>query len=192
MFNKKMLALLTLSLAFSYFTILNAQNEEVRKEKIKLHQMDNQHDKNHSDYISEVNNEIKALTDEELNQLLNGKGMGLAKAAELNNYPGPRHVLDFSHELNLTNEQKEKSESVFKIMQTEARQIGKLIIKKEKELDSAFKTNTVEEKIIKEKVMEIAQLKGKLRFVHLDAHLKQKEILTNEQVTTYSKLRGYN
>jgi hypothetical protein len=31
--------------------------------------------------------------------------MGMAKAAELNGYPGPRHVLDLSPELHLTDAQ---------------------------------------------------------------------------------------
>lgn len=192
MSNKKMLAVLMFSLLSTLFDASNAQDEDRSEEKNKIHQMHLQQDKNHSEYTSEVNNEIKALTDEEFNQLVIGKGMGLAKAAELNNYPGPRHVLDFSYELNLTQEQKEKSETIFKIMQTEAIQLGQLIIKIEKELNSAFKTNTADEKKIKEIVMEIARLKGKLRFVHLNAHLKQKDILSHEQVIAYNKLRGYN
>jgi hypothetical protein len=36
---------------------------------------------------------IKALSDDEIAALCNGKGMGMAKAAELNGYPGPIHVL---------------------------------------------------------------------------------------------------
>jgi Spy/CpxP family protein refolding chaperone len=154
------------------------------------HSMDHQNHKSH--YISEINNEIKALSNEELNHLLNGEGMGLAKAAELNSYPGPRHVLDLSSELNLTQEQKEKTNALFDSMQTAAKQIGSIIIAKEKELDSIFKTNNTDEKIIRDRITEIALLNGKLRFVHLNAHLKQKEILTDEQISTYNKLRGYN
>ena len=77
-------------------------------------------------------------------------------------------------------------------MQTQAKKIGLLIIKKEKELDSVFKTNKAEEELIRNKITEIAQLNSKLRFVHLDAHLKQKEILTVEQVNSYNRLKGYN
>lgn len=154
--------------------------------------MDHKNHNHKSHYASENHTEIKALTDEELNHLLNGEGIGLAKAGELNSYPGPRHVLDLSSELKLTQEQKEKTETLFVSMQTEAKKLGKLIIEKEKELDSIFKANTPDEYLIQNKIMEISQLMGQLRFVHLDAHVKQKEILTEDQVTAYNKLRGYN
>ena len=150
------------------------------------------HNNHMSSYVSEINNDIKALTNEELSQLLKGEGMGMAKAAELNSYPGPRHVLDLSSQLNLTSEQIEKTSTLFNSMQIEAKKIGLLIIKKEKELDSIFRTNNANKKLIKNKINEIAQLKGKLRFVHLDAHLKQKQILSDQQINSYNRLRGYN
>lgn len=36
---------------------------------------------------------IKALSDQQIDDLREGRGMGLALPAELNGYPGPRHVL---------------------------------------------------------------------------------------------------
>jgi hypothetical protein len=42
------------------------------------------------------------LSDEDLGALQKGKGNGMAKAAELNGYPGPAHVLQFIKELSLT------------------------------------------------------------------------------------------
>ncbi len=77
-------------------------------------------------------------------------------------------------------------------MQTEAKQLGNLVIEKEKELDSIFKANNPDEMLVKVKIMEISDLMGKLRFVHLDSHIKQKEILTETQVSAYNRLRGYN
>ena len=43
--------------------------------------------------------EIKALSPEQIEDLLAGEGMGYALAAELNHYPGPRHVLALAAEL---------------------------------------------------------------------------------------------
>ena len=37
---------------------------------------------------------IKALSDDDIAALRKGEGMGMARAAELNGYPGPKHVLD--------------------------------------------------------------------------------------------------
>ena len=45
-------------------------------------------------YSGQQGRMIKALSSKEVQGLLQGKGMGMAKAAELNQYPGPRHVLD--------------------------------------------------------------------------------------------------
>ena len=46
--------------------------------------------------------------------------MRLAKAAELNGYPGPAHVLELAAQLDLTPEQKIKTEVLFKKMQARA------------------------------------------------------------------------
>ena len=132
----KLTRVLTLAL-FAFFI-----SESFAQVKSEMHHMNYNH-KSH--YASENHTEIKALTDEELNHLLNGEGMGLAKAGELNSYPGPRHVLDLSSELQLTPEQKEKTETLFNSMKKEAMQLGKAVIEKERELDSIFKANTQNE-----------------------------------------------
>jgi hypothetical protein len=54
-----------------------------------------QHQHQQSPYADLKGREIKALSPEELAQYEAGEGMGLALAAELNRYPGPRHVLDW-------------------------------------------------------------------------------------------------
>ena len=48
----------------------------------------------------------QALSPEDIQGLLEGRGMGLAKAAELNSYPGPKHVLEMADALELTPEQR--------------------------------------------------------------------------------------
>ena len=58
-----------------------------------------------SPYKGEHLRAIKALSEGEINNLLNGQGMGFAKAAELNPYPGPKHVLELADDLNLTSDQ---------------------------------------------------------------------------------------
>src|ERR1043166_1905183 len=44
-----------------------------------------------SPYAGQQSREIKSLSDQEIDGLKNARGLGLAKAAELNGYPGPRH-----------------------------------------------------------------------------------------------------
>ena len=55
-----------------------------------------------SPYAGQEQRAIKALSDEEIRDLLDARGMGLAKAAELNSYPGPLHVLQLANELGLS------------------------------------------------------------------------------------------
>ena len=72
-----------------------------------------------SSYAGQEKREIKALSSEDVATYLEGKGMGLAKAAELNHYPGPVHVLALGSELGLTPDQRARTEMMFKKMETE-------------------------------------------------------------------------
>lgn len=71
--------------------------------------------------------ELKALSGEEIRGLLNGDGMGTAKVAELNHYPGPRHVLDLAYQSNLSEKQRKETQKIFDKMREEAVRLGKLI-----------------------------------------------------------------
>ncbi len=144
-----------------------------------------------SPYAGQEIREIKALSPSEIDGYLNGRGMGFAKAAELNHYPGPRHVLDLAKELALTTNQLEKTKSLFESMKKEATKLGKMLIDKEKELDRLFASGRISAKKLENILMEIASIKAKLRYVHLKAHLEQKQILSSHQVVLYDKLRGY-
>src|SRR4051812_3345086 len=62
-----------------------------------------------SPYAGQEQREIKSLSADEVKDYLAGKGMGMAKAAELNEYPGPLHVLQLASELNLSPEQKART-----------------------------------------------------------------------------------
>jgi hypothetical protein len=68
--------------------------------------------------------EIKALSAEQIDDLRNGRGMGLALAAELNGYPGPRHVLDLAGQLDLTAEQRAEAQRLLDEMQAQAIVLG--------------------------------------------------------------------
>ena len=56
---------------------------------------------------------LKALSGDELTDLREGRGMGLALAGELNGYPGPKHVLELAKELNLTEAQRARTQQLF-------------------------------------------------------------------------------
>jgi len=144
-----------------------------------------------SPYAGQETRRIKALSDSDTEDYLTGKGMGFAKAAELNHYPGPRHVLDLAGPLGLTKTQRSQTERLFAKMQEGAIRLGKQIVEKELELDKLFSSGAVNESGLHALITEIARLQGELRFVHLKTHLAQKMILTDAQVRTYDSLRGY-
>jgi hypothetical protein len=135
---------------------------------------------------------IKALSDEEVAALLNGEGMGLAKAAELNGYPGPRHVLDLAIELNLSAAQKRQLAALYERMNAEARALGAALIEREQALDALFAGGTVTPESLAAETARIADVRGRLRAVHLSAHLETKAALSPDQVARYNRLRGYD
>ena len=51
-----------------------------------------------SKYMGQEKREIKSLSNEDIKELRTGAGWGLAKAAELNGLPGPKHVLEMKKE----------------------------------------------------------------------------------------------
>jgi hypothetical protein len=72
----------------------------------------------HSPYAGQELRGIKALSQEDIEGLLAGTGIpfgGMAKPAELNGYPGPRHVLDAveAREFELTSGQQEQIEALY-------------------------------------------------------------------------------
>jgi hypothetical protein len=144
-----------------------------------------------SPYSGQEAREIKALSEVEIDGLLAGRGLGYAKAAELNGYPGPRHVLELGDELGLSADQRALTESAFLRMQTQARELGAKLVEAERVLDEIFKNQTVTEDSLKESLVKIAQLNAQVREAHLQAHLVQTRILSLEQVAEYMRLRGY-
>jgi Spy/CpxP family protein refolding chaperone len=135
--------------------------------------------------------EIKTLSADEIQGLRNGDGMGMARAAELNHYPGPRHVLDLGSQLQLSEAQQNKAQEIYNRMHDGAVRLGKMILQKEEELDHIFKKDEVDSNKLKTLVMEIAGLRGKLRLVHLLAHLEMKQVLSQQQIKKYDELQGY-
>lgn len=145
-----------------------------------------------SEYAGQESRLIKSLSPDDLQQLRNGEGWGLAKAAELNGYPGPRHVLDLEKEIGLTADQKTRIEALFTSMKAEAGRLGLIFINKEKQLNEAFAGGSVDPKNLKTMLEEISSSRSELRYTHLITHLETASILSQEQIDTYNRLRGYD
>ena len=144
-----------------------------------------------SPYVDQTNSPVVGLSDQEVEDLLSGSGAGYARVAELNSYPGPRHVLDLKQPLNLSEAQEQQIQIAFDTMQAEAQRLGQLIVDQEQALSQAFATTAVEPDSLEQQTQDLATLYGQLRATHLQAHLAITPLLSSEQVEQYNLLRGY-
>jgi hypothetical protein len=147
-----------------------------------------------SKYAGEEKREIKSLSAADIEELLNGKGWGLAKAAELNGVPGPGpvHLLEMKEEIDLSAEQIRAIEDIYRKMKQEAVLLGRELIELERELNNHFANRTITNELLRQILQKIAQVHRQLRYIHLSTHLKTPDILKSEQITLYNKLRGYS
>ncbi|MGG5890543.1 hypothetical protein ACLF3G_25840 [Falsiroseomonas sp. HC035] len=134
---------------------------------------------------------IRALSEEQQADLLAGRGMGLALAAELNGWPGPAHVMKLAGAVQLTPRQLAATQRLTAEMQTAASALGARVIEVERALDIAFRDRSVTPSDLSARTARIAVLPGEIRDVHLRTHLAQVALLTAGQIAAYSRLRGY-
>jgi len=146
----------------------------------------------HSLYAGQEKRIIKALSPAEIETFLSGAGMGFAKAAELNHYPGPKHVLELADQLELSETQQQKARQSYDKMKEAAVKLGEEIVELEEQLDRLFAGQSADSEKIAALVNKIAMLTGELRFIHLNAHLEMKQFLTPDQIQKYDLLRGYS
>ena len=142
-------------------------------------------------YAGQESRAIKALSEQEAADLLAGRGMGLAKAAELNSYPGPLHALELREQLGLDAKQVAALEEQKRRMAEAAVALGRQIIAAERDLDGLFAERRIDAATLQAKAEEIGRMQGRLRAVHLATHLETRSTLTDAQVRRYDALRGY-
>jgi Spy/CpxP family protein refolding chaperone len=142
-------------------------------------------------YAGQQTRTIKALSSDEMAALLRGEGMGLAKAAELNGYPGPAHVLTLARELKLTDQQHQQVQAIFDHMSAAAKPLGAELVERERVLDQLFASGEITPGRLTAETAAIAELQGRLRYTHLAAHLETRALLSADQIALYQRLRGY-
>jgi Spy/CpxP family protein refolding chaperone len=142
-------------------------------------------------YAGLQDREIKTLSDEEVAGLRQAKGLGYALAAELNGYPGPRHVLELADKLSLTEAQRQQTEALIAKMTAEAAGLGERLIAAEQSLNQKFADRAIDAVQLKKLTDESAALDSALRSTHLSFHLAMMEVLSPAQVAEYASLRGY-
>jgi hypothetical protein len=142
-------------------------------------------------YAGQQARAIKALSDDDIAALRNGEGMGMAKAAELNGYPGPAHVLALAGQLGLTDTQRRDVQAIFDRMSAAAKSLGGELIAQEQTLDQLFVKGVITPDRLAAATAAIAELQGRLRAVHLSPHRETRGLLNADQIARYEQLRGY-
>jgi len=145
----------------------------------------------HHGYAGMKDREIKALSPEQVTQYQTGAGMGYAMPAELNRFPGPMHVLELADKLQLTPDQRAKTQALMDAHKAEARAIGAKRVDSERALEALFRSGKVNEAALAKSVRDAATLEGEFRLAHLETHRRTRALLTEEQVARYVQLRGY-
>lgn len=117
--------------------------------------------------------------------------MSLALAAELNGYPGPLHVLELADVLQLSHEQRTRTNALLTAMKATTIPIGERVIAGEMELDRLFAEKRITGRLLDDLTLRIGTAQGELRAAHLRYHLAMMEVLSLAQITRYVELRGY-
>ena len=150
-----------------------------------------QHAHDASPYAHSQSAEIPSLTKEEVRTLRSGDGMGLARAAELNHFPGPRHLLELASKLGLGAAQVRRVEQIHKTMKARAVAKGEQILRAELHLSNLFSAGQPSIEETRRITGHLGTMRGQLQAIHLLAHIEAARELTAEQIRRYDRLRGY-
>ncbi len=145
----------------------------------------------HQPYAGQQDRDIKGLSAKEIEQYRAGAGMGYAKAAELNHFPGPMHVLELADKLGLTAFQRGEVARLMEAHKVEARAIGARLVESERALDALFSGGNLGYAALADAVRAAAAAAGEYRLSHLETHRATRALLTSGQIARYDELRGY-
>jgi Spy/CpxP family protein refolding chaperone len=142
-------------------------------------------------YAGQQTRSVTSLDDEEVAGLVAGRGMGLAKPAELNGYPGPMHVLELADALKLTSGQRASVQASFDRMAARAKIAGAAFVEAERALDDVFRGGKADAATVAARLADAEKARAEKRMAHIAAHLEITPSLTPEQRRLYAELRGY-
>ena len=118
-----------------------------------------------------------------------GRGFGLAFAADQHGYPGPLHVLELRDRLQLTPAQETRMRALFEAMLAQARPRAARLAAAEARLRRLFAEGGADEAAVRAAVADTEAARAELRLAHLRAHLQARDVLTETQRRMYHHLR---
>lgn len=118
-----------------------------------------------------------------------GRGFGMAFAADQNGYPGPMHVLELKDRLKLTADQAATAPRLMHAMFAESRPKGRRLLEAEAKLRRLFAERAADDAAVRAAVGEVERARSEVRLVHLLTHLKTRDLLTEDQRRIYHEAR---
>jgi len=118
-----------------------------------------------------------------------GRGFGMAFAADQNGYPGPMHVLELKDRLALTPDQAAKAQALMHAMFSESRPKSARLLEAEAKLRRLFADRAADDAAVRAAVGEVERARAEVRLVHLLTHLKTRDLLTEDQRRLYHEAR---
>ena len=118
-----------------------------------------------------------------------GRGFGLAFAADQNGYPGPLHVLELKDQLKLTADQEAKARALLHAMFAESKPKSARLLEAEAKLRRLFADRAADDAAVRATVAEVERARSEVRVVHLLTHLKTRDLLTEDQRRIYHEAR---
>jgi hypothetical protein len=103
-------------------------------------------------YAGQDARDIRALSPQEIDQYRSGAGMGFARAAELNHFPGPLHALELADRLELSTAQRAAIRELMEAHRVEARAAGAQVIEAERSLDAMFRSGSDRSTLMKSSI----------------------------------------
>jgi len=125
---------------------------------------------------------LKTLTDKQYNALLTGEDLyDMALPAELNHYPLPDKVLKYKRQMDLSPIQVTKITALDKELRRKRLEMGLIIIKNERTLDSLFKYNRLDDGTLLFFANRSGLYYGELRNAILQACYATRHLISDEQ-----------
>jgi len=121
--------------------------------------------------------------------IADGRGFGLAFAADQNGYPGPMHVLELQDRLGLTADQETNMRALMHAMFAESKPKGARLLAAEAQLRRLFADVTATDASVRTAVADVERARREVRLVHLLTHLKTRDLLTDAQRRIYQEAR---
>jgi hypothetical protein len=133
---------------------------------------------------------LKTLSDEQYNALLKGQDLyNMALVAEINHYPHPDKVIKFKKELDLSPIQVNKLNAIIKELHRKILEMGLIVIRNEKALDSIFRTHTLNNGSLIFYANRYGLYQGELRNTILQACLTTWTLLSQQQINKFEALQ---